>query len=207
MNVKATFFVVGQQVLKHPEILLETYQNGHEICSHTWSHPMLTSLSTEMVVAELEYSLRVVQEVVGRRPDCFRPPFGDIDDRVRFIAASMGLKIYHWSYDTLDYTLSTSPFDIVSKVSMFASNWLQRPLGVISLQHDLEGFTVAKVPEILQVITKSGMKIMAVGDCLASPTNASTPTKSPSKVGNNSVSSMGSNCLPSMLLRYTLCLF
>ena len=48
---------------------------------YSWSHPYLTGLTNEEVWAELYYSLRISQAVMGITPTCFRPPYGDIDDR------------------------------------------------------------------------------------------------------------------------------
>lgn len=55
-NLKGTFFVIGSQVIVYPDNLLATYNAGHQIAIHTWSHRALTTMTTEVVVAELEYT-------------------------------------------------------------------------------------------------------------------------------------------------------
>lgn len=96
-DLKATFFVVGSRVIERPDVLREEYMAGHEISVHTWAHPDLTTLTNEQVVAELGWSRKAIQEVLGVTPTTMRPPYGDIDDRVRAIALAMGLVPIIWT--------------------------------------------------------------------------------------------------------------
>ncbi|CAG8770180.1 13983_t:CDS:2, partial [Cetraspora pellucida] len=57
-NLKATFFVVGSRVVSNPSILADAYKRGNNIAVHTWSHPALTSLSNEQVIAELYWTIK-----------------------------------------------------------------------------------------------------------------------------------------------------
>ncbi|KAJ3301953.1 chitin deacetylase [Kappamyces sp. JEL0829] len=115
-GIKATFFLVGSQVVQFPEVVQRQFDEGHQIAIHTWSHRALTSLTTDQVVAELEWTAQAIQQIIGVRPTYFRPPFGDIDDRVRQIAAAMGLKPVIWSYDTSDWSIY-SPFSPPANVT------------------------------------------------------------------------------------------
>jgi peptidoglycan/xylan/chitin deacetylase (PgdA/CDA1 family) len=76
-DIRATFFVVGSRVREYPQILLRIFQEGHQIGIHTWSHRALTTQTTEQVVAELEYSILAIEQIIGTRPVYMRPPFGD----------------------------------------------------------------------------------------------------------------------------------
>lgn len=71
--------------------------SGHEISVHTWSHPALTKLTNEQIVAELGWTRKAIQAVTGVTPTTMRPPYGDIDDRVRAIALAMGLQPVIWT--------------------------------------------------------------------------------------------------------------
>lgn len=82
-NLKATFFVVGARVISRPEIVVYEYMNNHELSIHTWSHSALTTLTNEQIVAELGWTRKAIQTVTGVTPLTFRPPYGDVDDRVR----------------------------------------------------------------------------------------------------------------------------
>ncbi|KIM20094.1 carbohydrate esterase family 4 protein, partial [Serendipita vermifera MAFF 305830] len=96
-GVKATFFVVGARVISRPEILVYEYMNNHEISIHTWSHSALTTLTNEQIVAELGWTRKAIRDVIGVSPLTFRPPYGDMDDRVRAIALAMGMRPVIWT--------------------------------------------------------------------------------------------------------------
>lgn len=211
LGVKATFFVVGSQVVQFPQVLKDAFDQGHEICIHTWSHHALTTMETGKIISELEWTLRVVMDVTRVRPNCLRPPFGDIDDRVRSIAKAMGLQIYHWNYDTMDYNMESNPsLDIVQDAGKFSARWKERLQGVVSLQHDLQQFTVAKAKELIEAVKGGGMIPMSIAQCLGTP---QAPIKSPVDPSSPSTrsdpapsKSWASTCKPGMILKYTLCL-
>jgi peptidoglycan/xylan/chitin deacetylase (PgdA/CDA1 family) len=89
---------------------------GHQIAVHTWSHPMLTTLTDEEIVAELGWSKRIIKDLLGVTPTMMRPPYGDIEcvycpslglmlifsvsiisDRVWNISLAMGLAPVLWT--------------------------------------------------------------------------------------------------------------
>jgi peptidoglycan/xylan/chitin deacetylase (PgdA/CDA1 family) len=53
--------------------------SGHQIAVHTWSHPMLTTLTDEEIVAELGWSKKIIKDLLGVTPTMMRPPYGDIE--------------------------------------------------------------------------------------------------------------------------------
>ncbi|KAN0121014.1 hypothetical protein V8E52_003602 [Russula decolorans] len=151
-SILATFFVVGSRVVERPAVLIEEYMAGHEISVHTWSHHPLTSLTNEQIVAELGWTRKAIQDVLGVTPTTMRPPFGDIDDRVRAISLAMGMVPIIWTT-----TLASGPFDtndwrvagglVNSTVSFntfeaILGNASSLDTGFIVLQHDLYEVTV-----------------------------------------------------------------
>lgn len=101
-NLRATFFLVGSRVLYRPEMVRYEYQTGHELSVHTWSHGGpgllgLTQMTNEQVVAELGWTRKIIKEVTGVSPTTMRPPYGDIDDRVRAISLAMGMVPIIWT--------------------------------------------------------------------------------------------------------------
>jgi hypothetical protein len=146
-NLKATFFVVGSRAVSFPALLQAQYAAGHQIAVHTWSHPALTTLSNEAIVAELGWTKKVIKEVLGVTPNQMRPPYGDIDDRVRAIATAMGLTPVLWTRINVGATFDTDDFNINGGVTSFGQvlqNW-KNILGNVSsmnngfivLEHDL----------------------------------------------------------------------
>ena len=82
----------------------------------------MTSLSNEQVFAELYYSKKAIKDVLGVTVQCWRPPYGDVDDRVRYIAQSLGMTTVIWEDNTFDYEISTLSAQKVQAnyVSLFA---------------------------------------------------------------------------------------
>ncbi|EIW79320.1 carbohydrate esterase family 4 protein [Coniophora puteana RWD-64-598 SS2] len=151
-NITSTFFVVGSRVIERPQVLVEEYMAGHEIAVHTWSHRPLTSLTTQQVVAELGYTRKAIRQVLGVSPTLMRPPFGDIDDRVRAISLAMGMVPVIWSrtpsgatFDTNDWKVPGGVVTGPQSFSTFQSilqNATQLDTGFIVLEHDLYPQTV-----------------------------------------------------------------
>jgi hypothetical protein len=151
-KINATFFVVGSRVIERPNVLLEEYMSGHEISVHTWSHRHLTALTNAEIVAELGWTRHAIRKVLGVSPTTMRPPFGDIDDRVRAIAMAMGMIPIMWTrtpsggqFDTNDWRVAGGLVNGVESYNTFQSilsNASAINTGFIVLQHDLYEITV-----------------------------------------------------------------
>ena len=81
-NVRATFFVLGREVEKHPEIVARMYEEGHLIGNHSFNHRYLPYLDQSCIFEDLESTSLLIEEITGTRPNILRPPFGEMDDRV-----------------------------------------------------------------------------------------------------------------------------
>ncbi|KAI8979038.1 hypothetical protein BDB01DRAFT_725755 [Pilobolus umbonatus] len=105
LDLQSTVFYIGSNVAKFPAAAKLALDHGHQICVHTWSHQPLTSQTNIQVVAEFYWSLRAIKEATGVTPKCWRPPQGDVDDRIRSIAYQMGMRNILWDQDTQDWNL------------------------------------------------------------------------------------------------------
>jgi hypothetical protein len=151
-DISATFFVVGSRCVQFPNILIEEYMSGHEISVHTWSHPHLTTLTNEQIVAELGWTRKAIKSILGITPLVMRPPFGDIDDRVRAICLAMGMFPVLWTstadggkFDTNDWMVaggSISGNQSVLAFEQILTNATSLDTGFIVLEHDLFETTV-----------------------------------------------------------------
>ncbi|KAI8914490.1 hypothetical protein EDD86DRAFT_234889 [Gorgonomyces haynaldii] len=159
-NVKATFFVTGSRVVERPSVVKAIYDQGHLIGIHTWSHRALTTLANDQIVAETVYTANAIREAIGFTPLYFRPPFGDIDPRVRAVLKSMGMTIVVWNKDTID----TNP---TVNVTATAQLWMSQPANAsISLQHDLFNFTAPNIAPVADIVLKGGFTPKRIDDCL-----------------------------------------
>ncbi|WFD02401.1 hypothetical protein MOBT1_001083 [Malassezia obtusa] len=108
-KLKATLFYIGSNVVNWPYQAQRAIMDGHDICVHTWSHHYMTTLEDDQVFAELYYTAKVIKQITGVTPTCWRPPFGDTDDRVRAIAYGLGLRTILWEEDTNDWQIQPYP--------------------------------------------------------------------------------------------------
>ena len=91
-GARATFFVIGSLVRQRAATVERIVGEGHEVGNHSWSHPRLASeCDDDRVLDELARTNDVLNDVLGFRPTRFRAPRYDIDERVRAIAAQLGL--------------------------------------------------------------------------------------------------------------------
>jgi len=146
-NLKSTFFTIGSRAISLPAVLQTEYIGGHQIGVHTWSHPSLTTLTNEEIIAELGWSKKVIYDILGVTPNTMRPPYGDIDDRVRAICTAMGLTPVIWTRISAEATFDTNDFSIaggITTVGQVLLNWdnilgnaTTIDTGFIVLEHDL----------------------------------------------------------------------
>ncbi|TFK39882.1 hypothetical protein BDQ12DRAFT_774314 [Crucibulum laeve] len=182
-DIRATFFVVGSRVIERPKLLVEEYMSGHEISVHTWSHRPLTSLTTEQVVAELGWTRKAIKTVLGITPTTMRPPFGDIDDRVRAISLAMGMVPIMWTrtpsggvFDTNDWRVAGGIVDGEESFATFQTiltNASALETGFIVLQHDLYEITVdLAIGYTLDAALKHqpAFTLEPIGQCIKMPT-------------------------------------
>ncbi|PWN22779.1 glycoside hydrolase/deacetylase [Microstroma glucosiphilum] len=208
-DLKATFFVVGSRVLSRPEMLQYEYMQGHQISVHTWSHPALTTLSNEEILLELAWTKEVIRQTIGVTPNTMRPPYGDIDDRVRAICKLLDLTPIIWTstsdgsnFDTNDWQIQGGAVSTEEVVETFETILEKVPTldtGYIVLQHDLyEQSTELAVDVVLPIALsmQPTQSLMPIITCLKQDlgnayieTNANTSESEPYATGTSSVAS------------------
>ncbi|KAF7724205.1 hypothetical protein EC973_001224 [Apophysomyces ossiformis] len=150
-NQKATLFYIGSNVVTYPAAARRALNDGHVICVHTWSHPQMTTQSNIKVVAEFYWTLRAIKQTLGITPKCWRPPYGDVDDRVRAIAWQMGMRTFLWDRDTNDWDMPGDGGGNLppAKVDEYFEGWIDarkngtdNKTGHVVLEHELNNSTV-----------------------------------------------------------------
>ncbi|KAG0276157.1 chitin deacetylase [Linnemannia exigua] len=176
-NQKATLFVVGSRAIANPATLQRAYKEGHQIAIHTWSHPSMTSISNEQIVAELKWTEKAIKSVIGVSPKYWRPPYGDVDNRVRAIATQLGFKTIIWTdgFDTNDWNIPGNLATPQSVIDTFKA-WLTKvptmSTGFIVLEHDLwpQEVDVALTGILPIAYATKGLTMMPVAKCLGDAT-------------------------------------
>ncbi|CAO3575920.1 unnamed protein product [Absidia cylindrospora] len=194
-NTKATFFMVGGQVAKFPELAQRAAKSNHEVAMHTWSHNYMTSLTNEQIVAELKWNEQVIKEVTGVSPRFFRPPYGDIDNRVRDVAKALGFTAVIWTHDTNDWAMTEDKtFDpkwVDGNATKWANEAATAEIGGVSLEHDLYKETVDAAVRILPTLGKA-YKLTTVGACNQRPSYKEGPESAGSSNTTSSSAPAGS---------------
>src|SRR6516225_6060435 len=103
-HIKVTFFVIGENVAEHPEIVTRAAREGHEIGNHSWSHPNFAKMSQESVRSQLQRTDDAIKNATGKRPTLMRPPYGSLTEREkRWIHDEFGYQIILWDVDPYDW--------------------------------------------------------------------------------------------------------
>lgn len=109
-NIKATFFVTGQQITRHPDTLKALAASGHEIENHSFTHSILTQSSDEQIDWEMSQTNYLISSKTGQIPQFFRVPYDAFgqpettsDLRINKIAQKNNLKLYQIDSDAKDY--------------------------------------------------------------------------------------------------------
>ena len=108
-DVKATFFVVGENVRKNPELIERELEEGHEVGNHTYTHPCaLAKLSCAKLMDEISECEDAIFETVDFRPHLFRPPGGANTCAVKRACSELDYIEVLWNVDTMDWSAKTS---------------------------------------------------------------------------------------------------
>lgn len=173
-KVKATFVVMGAHAKLYPEVIRRAFQAGHQIASHTYSHPHLMSLTNEQIVDEVRATEEAIKSAIGVKPKYLRPPYGEADERVKAILKKMGYKVLMWNVDPTDYDVHMlksgaeriqRAFDKAVQGGPNSLNVHKDP-GYISLQHDLYKNSIAQVPLVVKKLQARGYNFMTAAECV-----------------------------------------
>ncbi|WP_052573852.1 polysaccharide deacetylase family protein [Haloferula sp. BvORR071] len=168
-NIKATFYVIGQNVDLYPNVLRRTVSEGHEIGNHSFSHPILSKMSDSAVREQLTKTRDAVARATGIQPRTMRPPYGALLQRQReWIHAELGYPTILWSVDPLDWK-RPGPAAVTSRILAGTTP------GAIVLAHDLHGGTVDAMPATLDGLLRKGYQFVTVSQLLAMSTAPAAP--------------------------------
>lgn len=157
-GAKATFFVVGAECEKHPELVKDVAKAGHELAGHGYTHRRFTELSAPELRDELERTRALLPEGRHRRP-LVRPPHGAVSLGSTIACALAGFRLVLWSHDSGDWCTERSD-DVVRSFDQALEP------GAIVLFHEGQDWTLHALPEILGTLRKAGHELVTVGELL-----------------------------------------
>ena len=162
-GVKATFFVLGKEVEKNPQIAARIVREGHAIANHGYNHVSLAPLSPDQIASQLNRANAAISAATGIQPRLMRPVGGAYNQKVINTAAQNGFSVIMWSVDPQDWK-GASAGTITSNV---LTNTRQ---GSIILLHSGEGpnltGTVSALPQIIERLRAKGLQFVTIPELL-----------------------------------------
>ncbi len=154
-NAKATFFVLGNQINKYPNELIQIANDGHQICNHTWDHKQLTKLSEKGIEEELMKTRAQIFKLTNIDTLTVRAPYGSVNKRVKKVAKNLNMHFVHWSIDTLDW--KTRNADATYKAIIKDAKD-----GAIILCHDIHKETVDSIDRVIKKLQEENYVLVTV---------------------------------------------
>lgn len=152
----ATFFLLGENVAANQDLVKRIVDEGNEVGSHSYSHPLLTTLSDEEVKAEVQKTDKAIFEACGILPQNLRAPYGAADQRVAKIA---GKPLIHWSVDSQDWeSKNADAINARLKSTLYE--------GSIVLMHDIHEATLQALPQVIDTMRAEGYEFVSVDTML-----------------------------------------
>jgi len=164
-NVKATFFMEGDQVEFRQKIAKMVFDDGHEVYSHSYSHPNFYFYKKDdyrqQLSKEIDKAEKLIQGVTGKKPNVMRMPYGYVRGWVKEVAKEKGYVLVNWTFGC-DWKKMTAEQLAAEYIKNIGS-------GAIFLMHDGgkgRQPTVDALAKIIEEIQKRGYKIVPVGEML-----------------------------------------
>lgn len=158
-DVHVTFFMVGNWVDKYPEAVKKIHDAGHEIGSHSNTHPHVNNLSAEKNLEEIKLSVSKISKITGKETNLYRVPYGEYNDTVIQTAQKNGYFTIQWNLDTLDYEGLTGD-EMWNKIKDKLDN------GSIILSHNGTKHTADSLDMLIKKIKSQGFKLVTVSELI-----------------------------------------
>ena len=158
-NVKITFFLVGEWVDKYPEAVKKIAEAGHEIGTHSNTHPHVNKLSAEKNLEEIKLSVNKIEKITNKKVELYIPPYGEYNDIVIKTAKNNGYYPIQWNLDTLDYKGLTGD-DMWKRIRNKISN------GSIILSHNGTKNTADSLDGLIKNIKSQGFELLTVSELI-----------------------------------------
>ena len=164
-GVKVTFFYIGNQVSNYSDNVYRAYNDGHEIGNHSWSHPVLSTMTNDGIMEQLNSTADAIRNVTGADPTVFRPPYGSKNDRLLSIC---GMPCILWSVDTLDWKYRDVDY-VTDQIVNGASD------GAIILVHEIHKTTIAAAKNAIDILLDRGWEFVTVTELIERDGSTITP--------------------------------
>lgn len=185
-KVPATLFMSGQWVAKNAEkVKFLASQPLFEIAAHSFYHPHMREKTDERDLREFKTTQAVIAQVTGKTPRYFRPPYGEVDERVARLAAEAGLVTIQYDISSGDPDPGLSPCRIARGILRAATGG-----SIIVFHMNKNGVHTAEaLPEIIEGLRKKGFQLVTIGELLSEKQGITTEagSKMPITINRDSI--------------------
>lgn len=158
-GVKATFFVVGTQVEKYPDVMKRIEDEGHAIGNHTQAHKNMRELGRTGILQQITEADEAIEQAVGEAPSLFRAPYGAISDTLLGVLEEKDRRLIGWTVDTRDWAGTSIP-DMREMIRT------KTEANGIILMHSFGGKhirnTVEMLPDVIDDLQELGFTLVTV---------------------------------------------
>lgn len=155
-GVKATFFLMGENIAGKEPLVQRMQAEGHLIGNHGYRHIQMTKEEAEQACADIEQTEKLIQSITGKRPEYLRPPYGDWNEQLE---CRVNLTTVLWNVDSLDWKFQNTD-RIVRRVEKDVKD------GDIILMHDIFPTSVEAALRIVDDLQKRGYEFVTVEELL-----------------------------------------
>ena len=155
-NAKATFFLVGKNVEKYPDITLNIKKDGHSIGLHTYSHKNIDKMNKDEFEKEILLNQQVIANIIKEAPVILRPPQGRLNSRNLLWAILNNITIVHYTITSNDWKLNCAD-DILNLIRSVKIEG-----GEIISFHDSNTYTIEAMPQILHDLKEKGFSFSSI---------------------------------------------
>lgn len=155
-EVKATFFIIGAQINKSPNLLKKISEQKHTIANHSYSHPNFSKLSSEAMLEQISTTNKLIKESIQQRCRLFRAPQGRWNIKLLIELFRLKMTAVHWSRDSMDF-LKEQPEKIVKR-------FIDEPVknGDIILFHDDDSRCIEALKTLIPLWQSQGYTLNAL---------------------------------------------
>lgn len=155
-NMKATFFLIGRQVEKHPALVKRILKEGHTLGNHTWSHSRATGfMNARKMEEEIRAADRILEALTPGKVKFYRPPYGVTNPSVKRAVRETGHIVMGWSIRSLD--------TVIRREQQILNRILRRlKPGKVILLHDTSQKSVNVVRQLLAELEKRSLRSVAL---------------------------------------------
>ena len=157
-NTPATFFLLGEQAEKYPDIVLQESLNNL-VCIHSYTHKFFTKISKEEVLEQVNKTSNIIQDITSITPKYIRVPYGILDDNVKETLKEVNLENVLWTVDSLDWKFKNKE-QVVEYIKQNTTG------NDIILMHDILQSSIDAAKEIITYYNEQGYEFVTIDEFL-----------------------------------------